>query len=56
MFAVREPFHSKQSQTSLIAGIVTVNKPLVIQSFMLNNGVILPTVSKAIFYNSIRGR
>jgi NAD kinase len=40
MFAVREPFHSKQSQTNLIAGIINAEKPLVIQSFMPNNGVI----------------
>ena len=40
MFAVREPFQSKQSQSNLVAGIVTADKPLVLQSFMPTNGVI----------------
>ena len=40
MFAVREPFLSKQSSVNLVAGILTENQPLIIESFMPNNGVI----------------
>ncbi|CAG1021793.1 hypothetical protein DOJK_01247 [Patescibacteria group bacterium] len=40
MFAVREPFLSKQSSVDVVAGIVTEDNPLVIESLMPNNGVI----------------
>ena len=40
MFAVREPFLSKQSSVNLVAGILTEHTPLIIESFMPNNGVI----------------
>ena len=40
MFAVREPFQSKQTQTDLVAGILTAQTQLLIQSLMPNNGVI----------------
>jgi NAD kinase len=40
MFAVREPFQSKQTQTDLVAGILTVEIPLQIESLMPVNGVI----------------
>ena len=40
MFAVREPFRSKKTQANLIAGILTGQTKLVLESFMPNNGVI----------------
>jgi hypothetical protein len=40
MFAVREPFQSKQTQTNVVAGIVSEQNPLVLQSLMPTNGVI----------------
>lgn len=40
MFAVREPFASKKTQTGIQAGILTGQKSLVLESFMPNNGVI----------------
>jgi NAD kinase len=40
MFAVREPFQSKQSQTNIVAGILTTQTQLVLQSLMPVNGVI----------------
>jgi len=40
MFAVREPFQSKQTQADLVAGIVTADTPLHIESLMPANGVI----------------
>lgn len=40
MFAVREPFQSKKTQTNLVAGILTERTKLVIESFMPNNGII----------------
>ena len=40
MFAVREPFQSKQTQTNVVAGIVSEQNPLVLQSLMPANGVI----------------
>jgi NAD kinase len=40
MFAVREPFASKRSQVETIAGIITGQSKLVIQSFMPSNGLI----------------
>jgi NAD kinase len=40
MFAVREPFLSKKTQTNVVAGIVTEENPLVLQSLMPMNGVI----------------
>jgi hypothetical protein len=40
MFTVREPFHSKQTQTNLVAGILTAQTNLVVESFMPVNGVI----------------
>lgn len=40
MFAVREPFQSKQTQADLVAGIVTAETHLQIESLMPVNGVI----------------
>ncbi|MBI3771797.1 MAG: hypothetical protein HY272_03750 [Gammaproteobacteria bacterium] len=40
MFAVREPFPSKPTQTSHIFGVVTNELPLIIHSQMTGNGVI----------------
>lgn len=40
IFAVREPFASKQSQTGIEAGIITKDTPLLLQSRMPNNGLI----------------
>ena len=40
LFAVREPFASKKTQTGIQAGIVTNQTNLVIESLMPNNGVI----------------
>jgi NAD kinase len=40
MFAVREPFQSKQTQTNVVAGILTAQTQLVLQSLMPVNGVI----------------
>jgi len=40
LFAVREPFASKKTQTNIQAGIVTGQTHLVIESLMPNNGVI----------------
>ncbi|TGE20031.1 NAD(+)/NADH kinase [Hymenobacter elongatus] len=40
MFVVREAFRSKRTQTSLAAGILDEQEPLIIESFMPANGVI----------------
>lgn len=40
MFAVREPFQSKQTQTKLVAGILTGHATLQVESLMPVNGVI----------------
>lgn len=40
MFAVREPFQSKKTQTNLVAGILTAQNPLTLKSLMPVNGVI----------------
>ncbi len=40
MFAVREPFASKRTQTAITAGIVSGTTKLVIESYMPNNGLI----------------
>ncbi len=40
MFAVREPFQSKQTQTDLVAGILTAEISLQVESLMPINGVI----------------
>ena len=40
MFAVREPFASKKTQTGITAGILTETSRLRIESFMPNNGLI----------------
>ncbi len=40
MFAVREPFPSKTSQTNKVFGVVTEAEPLTITSHMAGNGVI----------------
>ena len=40
MFAVREPFASKRSQTEIIAGILTPQTTLTIESLMPSNGII----------------
>jgi NAD kinase len=39
-FAVREPFPSKTTGTSLVFGEVTIDRPLKLESFMPENGVI----------------
>lgn len=40
MFAIREPFASKRTQTDLTAGILTAQSKLIVESFMPINGVI----------------
>ena len=40
IFAVREPFASKKTQTNIQAGFVSNEHPLIIESFMPNNGII----------------
>lgn len=40
MFAVREPFQSKKTQTNLVAGILTAQNQLILESLMPVNGVI----------------
>jgi NAD kinase len=40
MFAVREPFASKKTQTDITAGILTGQSKLIIESLMPNNGII----------------
>jgi NAD kinase len=40
MFAVREPFASKRTQTDTTVGIITERSKLIIESFMPNNGLI----------------
>jgi NAD kinase len=40
MFAVREPFASKKTQTNVTAGILSAQSRLIIESFMPNNGLI----------------
>jgi hypothetical protein len=40
LFAVREPFQSKQTQADLVAGILTASTTLRVESFMPVNGVI----------------
>jgi len=40
MFAVREPFASKKTQTDIQAGVLSGQVKLIIESFMPNNGVI----------------
>jgi NAD kinase len=40
MFAVREPFQSKQTQADLVMGVLTENIKLVLESLMPINGVI----------------
>lgn len=40
MFAIREPFASKRTQTGIVAGILTGSSKLIIESFMPNYGLI----------------
>jgi NAD kinase len=40
LFAVREPFKSKRSQTSIVAGVLTQQQKLILESYMPANGVI----------------
>ncbi|MDD5272780.1 MAG: sugar kinase [Methylovulum sp.] len=40
MFVVREPFKSKKTQAGIVAGILTGQTKLVLESFMPSNGVI----------------
>jgi hypothetical protein len=40
LFAVREPFASKKTQTGITAGILSGQTRLIIESFMPNNGLI----------------
>lgn len=51
MFVVREPFESKKSQTDLSVGVITLQHPLVIESFMPSNGVIFSDGIEADFLN-----
>ncbi len=51
MFAVREPFQSKKTQTGLIAGVLSGEKKLVLESFMPNNGVIFSDGIETDFLN-----
>ncbi|HXB42842.1 MAG TPA: hypothetical protein VNV85_02245 [Puia sp.] len=40
MFAIREPFASKKSQTDIAAGLLAAQTKLVVESFMTNYGLI----------------
>ena len=40
MFAVREPFPSRATGTSVVYGLITLDSPLRITSHMASNGVI----------------
>ena len=40
MFAVREPFASKKTQTDITTGILSGQSKLIVESFMPNNGLI----------------
>jgi NAD kinase len=40
LFAVREPFESIRSQTSIAAGLITQDRPLILESFMPTSGII----------------
>lgn len=51
MFTVREPFHSKKTQTSIIAGILTGQTKLVLESYMPGNGVIFSDGIETDFLN-----
>ncbi|MEO8764487.1 MAG: hypothetical protein ABI416_09380 [Ginsengibacter sp.] len=51
MFAVREPFQSKKTQTSLTAGILTSTVQLVLESYMPTNGVIFSDGIETDFLN-----
>jgi NAD kinase len=51
MFAVREPFQSKTTQTELVAGLLTGQTTLVLESLMPTNGVIFSDGIEADFLN-----
>ena len=40
VYAVREPWPSKSSQSNMVFGVITPDKPLVLNSYMAKNGVI----------------
>jgi NAD kinase len=51
MFAVREPFQSKKTQTDIIAGILNEQTKLVLESFMPTHGVIFSDGVETDFLN-----
>ncbi len=51
MFVVREPFHSKKTQIELIAGMLTGQTKLILESYMPNNGVIFSDGIETDFIN-----
>ncbi len=51
LFAVREPFASKKSQTDIAAGILAEQTRLVIESYMTNYGIIFSDGIEADFIN-----
>lgn len=51
MFVVREPFHSKKTQTEIIAGMLTGQTKLILESYMPNNGVIFSDGIETDFIN-----
>ena len=51
LFAVREPFHSKKTQTDLSAGIISVQVNLIVESYMPKQGVIFSDGIETDFLN-----
>lgn len=51
MFAVREPFQSKKTQTGLNAGILSSQTKLIVESYMPTNGVIFSDGVETDFLN-----
>jgi NAD kinase len=51
MFAVREPFQSKQTQTNVVAGLLTGQSRLLVESLMPVNGVIFSDGIESDFLN-----
>ncbi|MFN8672313.1 MAG: sugar kinase [Candidatus Sericytochromatia bacterium] len=51
VFVVREPFQSKYSQASIIAGLIADNNKLIIESFMPSSGVIFSDGIEADYLN-----
>lgn len=50
-FVVREPFHSKHSETNITAGIIQAQEKLILESFMPAHGVIFSDGMEADFIN-----